>query len=359
MSLVNKKGVDISSNNGSVDMERIKNAGYDFVMIRCGYGSDISEQDDNRWEENIKKAESAGIPWGAYFYSYSCSEAAARSELEHILRLLKGRRPTLPVALDMEDADGYHARHGGWNFENVDRTCRIILDGIAKAGYYPMLYTGFEEIENYISAEIAGKYDIWFAHWARSCGYRGKNLSMWQYGGEINLLESNSIDGVGTVDKNICYKDYPSIIKSGGFNGWGKNSAAPELSEPSAAAVQNWLNANYSADLEVDNIYGALTKAALIKALQTELNRQTDAGLAVDGVFGERTKAACINIYKGFSGNITRILQGFLLCRGLGAGGFDGIFGAGTEAAVREFQNKNNLTVDGIAGKETFYAVAA
>lgn len=359
MSLVNKKGVDISSNNGSVDMEKIKNAGYSFVMIRCGYGSDISEQDDNRWEENIKKAEAAGIPWGAYFYSYACSEAAAHSELAHVLRLLKGKRPVLPVALDIEDADGYHARHGGWNYENIDRTCRIVLEGIAGAGYYPMLYTGFEEIENYISAEVAEKYDIWFAHWARSCGYRGKNLSMWQYGGEVNLLESNSIDGVGTIDKNICYKDYPLIIKSGGFNGRNKNSAAPVPSEPSAAEVQKWLNANYSAGLEVDSVYGRLTKAALVKALQTELDRQTDAGIAADGIFGARTKAACINLYRGFSGNITRILQGFLLCRGFGSGGFDGIFGTGTETAVRDFQSRNGLTVDGIAGKETFSCLAA
>ena len=36
MSLVGKKGVDISSNNGSVDIAKIKSAGYDFVMIRCG-----------------------------------------------------------------------------------------------------------------------------------------------------------------------------------------------------------------------------------------------------------------------------------------------------------------------------------
>ena len=48
MNLTNKKGVDISSNNGDISMETIKNAGYDFVMIRCGFGEDIESQDDNR-----------------------------------------------------------------------------------------------------------------------------------------------------------------------------------------------------------------------------------------------------------------------------------------------------------------------
>ena len=219
--LKNRKGVDISSNNGKISIEKIKDAGYDFVMIRAGFGEDIAEQDDTYWEENVRKCEAAGVPWGVYFYSYACSDASARSELAHILRLLRGKKPLLPVALDMEDADGYHARHGGWNRANITSVCKIFLEGIAKAGYYPMIYAGFEEKDNLISPEVWNSYDIWFPHWARECGYKGDNLSMWQYGGEINLIESNSIPGVGVIDKNLCYKDYPTIIKDGGFNGWG------------------------------------------------------------------------------------------------------------------------------------------
>ena len=223
--LKNRKGVDVSSNNGKISFEKIKSAGYDFAMIRCGFGDNIAEQDDTYWEENVRKCEAAGLPWGAYFYSYACTESQAKSELAHILRLLTGKKPTLPVALDIEDADGYHARNGGWNFTNIDRTCRIILEGIKAAGFFPMLYTGFEEVENYISKAVSQGYDMWFAHWAHSCGYKGSNLSMWQYGGETNLLESNNIPGVGTIDKNLCYKDYPSIIKDGGYNGWSKGGS--------------------------------------------------------------------------------------------------------------------------------------
>ena len=219
--LKNRKGVDISSNNGKISIEKIKDAGYDFVMIRAGFGEDIAEQDDTYWEENVRKCEAAGVPWGVYFYSYACSDASARSELAHILRLLRGKKPLLPVALDMEDADGYHARHGGWNRANITSVCKIFLEGIAKTGYYPMIYAGFEEKDNLISPEVWNSHDIWFPHWARECGYKGDNLSMWQYGGEINLIESNSIPGVGVIDKNLCYKDYPTIIKDGGFNGWG------------------------------------------------------------------------------------------------------------------------------------------
>ncbi len=287
MSLVGKKGVDISSNNGSVDITKIKKAGYDFVMIRCGFGEDIKSQDDNRWEENVKKCEAAGMPWGAYFYSYACSESSAKSELAHALRLLKGKKPTLPVAFDMEDADGYKARHGAWNKTNVDRACRIFLEGVAKARYYPMLYAGFEEMNNYISSEVWNKYDIWFPHWASACGYKGKNLCMWQYGGETNILESNSISGVGVIDKNICYKDYPTIIKSGGYNGWPKtaSTAKPataatttkttvteaQLRQSVAGIINSWLGAKEgdSVHAEILRIYNAQNPLPVGYKMQT------------------------------------------------------------------------------------------
>ena len=220
MSLVGKKGVDISAANGDVDLAKVKAAGYDFVMIKCGIGNDDVTQDDSQFENNVRKAEALGMPWGAWLYSYALNEQEARSEAAHVIRLLKGKRPTLPVALDMEDADGYHVRNGGWNFHTVNTVCKVFLAEIEKAGFYPMLYTGFEGIDNYISSEIVNKYDIWFAQWNRVCQYDGNNLGMWQYGGEVNYLESNSIPGVGVIDKDRCFKDYPSIIKNGGYNGW-------------------------------------------------------------------------------------------------------------------------------------------
>ena len=222
MSLVNKKGVDISSSNGSVDMEKIKKAGYDFVMIRCGYGDNIVSQDDSQFEANVKKAEKAKLPWGAYIYSYATNRKEAESEVEHVKRLMKNKRPELPVAFDMEDADGYKSKNGAMKKSVITDICGIFLSGIKKAGYYPMLYTSLSWIGRYIGEEITNKYDLWVAQWNKTCDYEGKNLGMWQYGGEVNYLESNSISGIGTIDKDKCYKNYPAIIKNGGFNNWTK-----------------------------------------------------------------------------------------------------------------------------------------
>ena len=90
--------------------------------------------------------------------------------------------------------------------------------------------------------------------------------------------------------------------------------------------VQDWINNNYGTGIAVDGFYGSQTKKALVKALQTEFNRQFGTRLAVDGIFGSLTKNACRNIKRGMSGNITKTIQGMLICRGYDTNGFDGIF---------------------------------
>ena len=118
--------------------------------------------------------------------------------------------------------------------------------------------------------------------------------------------------------------------------------------------IQEWLNNEYGASLVVDGIYGAKTHKALVKALQHEFNVQFNAGLVEDGIFGAKTKAACRNIRKGMSGNITKLIQCILYCRGYNPGAIDGMFGNKTQDAVMDFQCDYELYIDGIVGKDTF-----
>ena len=124
--------------------------------------------------------------------------------------------------------------------------------------------------------------------------------------------------------------------------------------DSSVREVQTWLNSRYGLDIYIDGIYGPQTRGALTKALQTELNSQFGENLVVDGIFGPCTKRAIRNISQGARGNYTKTLQGFMICEGYDTGGFDGIFGSATSSAVREYQSKNGLYVDGIAGPATF-----
>lgn len=158
-------------------------------------------------------------------------------------------------------------------------------------------------------------------------------------------------------DYSTCddFYSYTGTSKSEvyGDGDYSDNNQTPADDSADVRTVQSWLYENYAVDVEIDGIYGSQTKSALVGALQIELNKK-GSGLWVDGIFGKCTKAAVVNLSEGDSGNLVYILQGLLLCNGYGAGGFDGIFGSGTESAVLSYQYKNALTPDGIAGQETF-----
>lgn len=97
-----KKAVDISYHNGVIDFERLKNA-VDYVIIRCGYGQDMTSQDDKQWSRNVSECERLGIPYGVYFYSYAKTTSKIEGEIRHCLRLLQGHTPSLPVFFDSEE----------------------------------------------------------------------------------------------------------------------------------------------------------------------------------------------------------------------------------------------------------------
>ncbi|MDR0861154.1 MAG: spore cortex-lytic enzyme [Oscillospiraceae bacterium] len=60
---------------------------------------------------------------------------------------------------------------------------------------------------------------------------------------------------------------------------------------------------------------------------------------------------------KGSSGSVVSQMQKKLKDWGYYSGAVDGSFGAKTEEAVKFFQRKNKLTVDGVAGKATLAAL--
>lgn len=60
---------------------------------------------------------------------------------------------------------------------------------------------------------------------------------------------------------------------------------------------------------------------------------------------------------RGYSGSEVRKIQEKLKRWGYYSGSVDGIYGSGTESAVKKFQKANGLKADGIAGKATLNAM--
>lgn len=90
-----------------------------------------------------------------------------------------------------------------------------------------------------------------------------------------------------------------------------------------------------------------------VARLQAELNNQLKRGLKVDGLRGPKTLEACPTVKKGAKGNITKLIQERLNSVGFNLS-TDGIFGKGTEKAIKVFQKNRGLSQDGIVGKNTW-----
>lgn len=127
----------------------------------------------------------------------------------------------------------------------------------------------------------------------------------------------------------------------------------------------------------IDGVFGPITLSAVKKF-------QSNNGLSVDGIVGPltyqriefllsgrnslssrgsvdrtslRTPEYSTLLKRGSIGDAVKMLQENLGRLGYDTGGIDGIFGPITERAVRAFQAKYNLTVDGIVGPQTIDAI--
>ena len=67
--------------------------------------------------------------------------------------------------------------------------------------------------------------------------------------------------------------------------------------------------------------------------------------------------AAAVTYQRGSSGSAVKQIQTKLKDWGYYTGSIDGVYGSGTEKAVRYFQSKNGLTSDGKAGPKTLAAL--
>lgn len=77
------------------------------------------------------------------------------------------------------------------------------------------------------------------------------------------------------------------------------------------------------------------------------------SGTVNAGLAAASTTTNSTTLRNGSTGNQVKNLQAALAEQGYDVGNLDGVYGQKTEAAVKQYQKDNGLTVDGIAGKNT------
>lgn len=197
------QGIDVSYHQGVINWEKVKNTGkVDFAIIRCGYGmnewnetTQTWTQDDPQWEYNTSECERLNIPYGVYLYSYADTTEKAKSEAEHVIRMLEGKNLSYPIYYDMEDKSVMN--NSKITAAKASQIAQTFLNTMKAAGYNNLgVYSSKYYFETKLTASVFNQYPKWVAQYSNSCTYK-KNYQIWQ------CSNSTVINGIsGKVDYN-------------------------------------------------------------------------------------------------------------------------------------------------------------
>lgn len=191
-------GIDVSKWNQNIDWNKVKEAGVQFVIIRCGYrGSKTGVLvEDPYFRQNIKGAKEAGLKVGVYFFTQAINQAEAVEEASMVLSLTEGYELDYPIFIDTEGSGGRAD-----TLDAVTRTavCEAFCETVEQAGQEAGVYASRNWYYNNVDDDVLSRYTIWVAEYRKEPLYTGR-YDIWQY------TSSGQIDGInGRVDLNLSY----------------------------------------------------------------------------------------------------------------------------------------------------------
>ncbi|MBR6484886.1 MAG: glycoside hydrolase family 25 protein [Clostridiales bacterium] len=194
--------VDVSYAQKDINWNKVASDGIDMAMIRLGYrGYSTGLLNlDEYFEVNTEDCEAAGLDYGVYFFSQAVSVEEAQEEAKFVLKNIKDKKVTGPVAFDMEPISGAD-RITHLTVQEKTEIADAFLKVIKKKGYKAMLYGNPTWFRKDVDLKLLTDYPIWLAHYTKSTEWPYL-FEMWQY------TDSGKVDGIeGNVDLSICLTD--------------------------------------------------------------------------------------------------------------------------------------------------------
>lgn len=191
----NEIGIDVSTWQGDVDYEKVKNAGIDFVFIRLGFASkDGKITLDNKFKQNLKNAKEAGLKVGVYFYSKASTIKMAKEQAKYVIDALDGEELSLPIAFDWECWNDFNSFH--ISYTDLNLIAEEFIKTVQEAGYIGMNYGSASYLEK---VWFIDEYPVWMAHYTTKTDFK-KEYYIWQ---ASNVGVVPGIDGF--VDLDVLY----------------------------------------------------------------------------------------------------------------------------------------------------------
>ena len=193
-------GIDVSFWQGDIDWQKVKETGIEFAMIRTAWrGSEEGILDTDDFAQiNYEGAIKAGIKVGVYMFSQAICVEEAIEEANYLLNIIKDWTVEMPVVFDWEFISE-ESRTGKVTARTLTDCAKAFCDTVAKAGFEPMIYFGFNLSRNMLYLAELTDYKFWLAQYNTVLNYPYK-IDMWQY------TETGTVPGIqGKVDINLYF----------------------------------------------------------------------------------------------------------------------------------------------------------
>ena len=190
---ISKQGIEISWQQGSVNMKRLKNAGYDFVMLYVGTRGYVSGKvvfDDNfkknldnvdrNFEDFYKRAKEAGLKVGVIFKSFAITKEEAKEEADTLLTAIMGYAISYPVVIEFASPEDDLARTDLLTKEDRTNIAKYFIEQINDAGKTACIYANNDILTNGINLEELPECKLWLSD-PGSKPDTDKEIFMWQY----------------------------------------------------------------------------------------------------------------------------------------------------------------------------------
>lgn len=218
------KVIDVARYQKDIDWEKVKKSGVEGALLKTvstNYSQFGGLYIDPYFEKNYAECKRLGIPVGAYYYTYAQDKAYADKELALFKQAVSGKTFELPLVVDVEDN-----LLRPLSADALTDLVEYAVKTIEGWGYYAMVYTYLNYQNTELNMTRLAKYDLWLAAY-RDVRPTAPRHSIWQYSSK------GAVSGInGNCDLNWAYKDYPTIIKNAGLNGFKKAVESKLSKEP-------------------------------------------------------------------------------------------------------------------------------
>ena len=179
------KCLDVSVWQDNVDFNKVKSDGYDYVIIRAGYGKDSGQQ-DSKFNQNYYNAKAAGLKVGAYWYSYAESAFEAREEAYNCLKTIGGKSFDLPIYYDLEES-----YQSSCDLMSLARNwCSVMENNGYEAGVYTFLNWWNDYLDRY--ELIDEGYSVWLAQIDGDMSNIDADIHQYTFTEQVDGISGNS-----------------------------------------------------------------------------------------------------------------------------------------------------------------------